>query len=204
MRKIFRSTLVPTLTTATYFDIAKYLKTLACSSTNKSQPLICSFHDLDRAPVICSLDSDRSSIVDLPARLVKYFSSHIIKPTSSLIVDSRFKSLPLIITRSVGCDYCRDLTHPSFNFGEESRAKILRDTRQLVYGSIFFLHFLLLVSIRFLCSWCSLIFTLDPYYWSDYAWSLHLSCPLIFTLAKSSGLARLLILSQMWGFTNRP
>ena len=45
------------------------------------------------------------------------------------------------------------------NSGEESRTRILRDMRQLVYGSGYFLHFFLAVLLQHLLSCCPLIST---------------------------------------------
>ena len=124
MRKNLCSTPIPALIATAYFDIAKYLNLLACSSAKRSHPLICSLQDLDRAPVICSLDADQSLTIHLPTQLVEYLSSHIIKPMSFLTIDLRFKCLLLIVTRSDGYVKCGYLTHPLVNPGEKLRADV--------------------------------------------------------------------------------
>ena len=77
MWKNLRLKTVHALVAVAYFGIAKYLNTLACSSTKRSPPLICSLHDLDRVPVIHSLVCEGFLSVDLSIAPHHHFAHHI-------------------------------------------------------------------------------------------------------------------------------
>ena len=76
------------------------------------------------------------------------------------------------------------------NSGEESHARILRDMRQLVYGSKYFLHFFLVVPLQSPLSCCPLI--------STSSLDRRLELWTISTLRQTSGATILSYFCQMW------
>ena len=73
------------------------------------------------------------------------------------------KSMGIVdLHRVNGWQQCGDLTYWVVNSGEESHAKILRDTCQLMYRCRFLLNFSLLIPFQSSCSRCPLISALNP------------------------------------------